>query len=152
MRAGDVFTKFGLSIQDDLTLTISRERYENYIKPLIENKSNVKLASRPKEGDLIYFPLGDRLFEIKFVEHEDPFYQLQKNYVYKLKCELFRYEDERINTGVDEIDDEIKEVGYIERLTMVSSGTTTAVSTFINGGVQYITMTDGGYGYAKHQL
>ena len=132
--AGDVFTKFGLSIQDDLTLTISRERYENYIKPLIENKSNVKLASRPKEGDLIYFPLGDRLFEIKFVEHEDPFYQLQKNYVYKLKCELFRYEDERINTGVDEIDDEIKEVGYIERLTMVSSGTTaTAVSTFING-------------------
>ena len=148
--AGDVFTKFGLSIQDDLTLTISRERYENYIKPLIENKSNVKLASRPKEGDLIYFPLGDRLFEIKFVEHEDPFYQLQKNYVYELKCELFRYEDETINTGVDEIDDEIKEVGYIERLTMVSSGTTaTAVSTFINGGVQYITMTDGGYGYAQ---
>ena len=85
--AGDVFTKFGLSIQDDLTLTISRERYENYIKPLIENKSNVKLASRPKEGDLIYFPLGDRLFEIKFVEHEDPFYQLQ-NYGY---CRFYVY-------------------------------------------------------------
>ena len=47
-------------------------------------KSNVRLSTRPKEGDLIYFPLGDRLFEIKYVEHEQPFYQLKKNYVYTL--------------------------------------------------------------------
>ena len=64
-----------------------------------------KLTSRPKEGDLVYFPLGDRLFEIKYVEHERPFYQLQKNYVYELRCELFRLDDELIDTGIDEIDD-----------------------------------------------
>ena len=97
-------SKFGIESQDDLTLTISRERYEEYIKPLIENKSNIKLSKRPKEGDLIFFPLGNRLFEIKFVEHEQPFYQLKKNYVYQLRCELFRYNDEVIDTDVDAID------------------------------------------------
>ena len=56
-----------------------KERFESYISPLIKNEENIKLSSRPKEGDLIYFPLGDRLFEIKYVEHEKPFYQLQKN-------------------------------------------------------------------------
>ena len=73
----------------------------------MQNESDIKLATRPKEGDLIYFPLGDRLFEIKFVEHEKPFYQLKKTYVYTLKCELFVYEDEVIDTGVEEIDDSL---------------------------------------------
>ena len=67
----------------------------------------MRLSSRPKEGDLIYLPLGDRLYEIKYVAHEKPFYQLQKNYVYELRCELFRYEDEVIDTGVMEIDDNL---------------------------------------------
>ena len=102
--SGEIMSKFGIESQDDLTLTISRERYEEYIKPLIENKSNIKLSKRPKEGDLIFFPLGNRLFEIKFVEHEQPFYQLKKNYVYQLRCELFRYNDEVIDTDVDAID------------------------------------------------
>ena len=75
----------------------------------MKNESNVKLSTRPKEGDLIYFPLGDRLFEIKYVEHERPFYQLQKNYVYELRCELFRIEDEIIDTGIDEIDELISD-------------------------------------------
>ena len=102
--SGEIMSKFGIESQDDLTLTISRERYEEYIKPLIENKSNIKLSKRPKEGDLIFFPLGNRLFEIKFVEHEQPFYQLKKNYVYQLRCELFRYGNEVIDTDVDAID------------------------------------------------
>ena len=76
-----LLTKFGIEATNEITLTISRERWENYIEPLMENEADVKLTTRPKEGDLIYFPLGDRLFEIKFVEHEKPFYQLQKNYV-----------------------------------------------------------------------
>jgi hypothetical protein len=79
---------------------------------------NIKLSTRPKEGDLIYFPLGDRLFEIKFVEHEKPFYQLQKNYVYEIRCELFRYENEVIDTGVDEIDDFLLEENMMGRLMM----------------------------------
>ena len=88
-----LLTKFGIQGTNELTLTISRERYEEYISPLLANEADVKLTTRPKEGDLIYFPLGDRLFEIKYVEHERPFYQLQKNYIYELRFELFRYED-----------------------------------------------------------
>ena len=99
-----ILSKLGIQSSQEISLIISQERFETYITPLIKNKSNIKLSTRPKEGDLIYFPLGDRLFEIKFVEHEKPFYQLQKNYVYLLKCELFRYEDEVIDTNIDEID------------------------------------------------
>ena len=102
-----LLSKFGIEQTNEITLTISKERFENYISPLMKNEADVKLTTRPKEGDLVYFPLGDRLFEIKYVEHEKPFYQLQKNYVYELKCELFRYEDEIIDTGVDEIDNEL---------------------------------------------
>lgn len=75
---GTILSKFGVQPLTDLTLIISKERYETYITPLIKNIANIELSTRPKEGDLIYFPLGDRLFEIKFVEHEKPFYQLQK--------------------------------------------------------------------------
>ena len=100
-----LLSKFGIQATNEITLIISKERYETYISPLIKNEQNIKLSSRPKEGDLIYFPLGDRLFEIKYVEHEKPFYQLQKNYVYELRCELFRLGDELIDTGVDNIDD-----------------------------------------------
>ena len=83
---GTILSKFGIQEQDDLTLIISRDRWETYIQPLIKNLPNVELSTRPKEGDLIYFPLGDRLFEIKYVEHEQPFYQLKKNYTYQLRC------------------------------------------------------------------
>jgi len=89
-----ILSKFGIQALNEVNLIISRERFKNYISPLIQNQTNIKLSSRPKEGDLIYFPLGNRLFEIKFVEHEKPFYQLQGLYTYQLKCELFRYEDE----------------------------------------------------------
>ena len=81
-----MLSKFGIQATNEITLTISRERFEDYISPLIKNEENIKLSTRPKEGDLIYFPLGDRLFEIKFVEHEKPFYQLQKQYIYELRC------------------------------------------------------------------
>ena len=99
---GDLMTKFGMSLRDEVTLTISKERFEDFISPFMAglvdgSDTGITLATRPREGDLVYFPLGQRLFEIKFVEHEDPFYQLGKNYVYQLKCELFEYEDEVID-------------------------------------------------------
>ena len=100
-----MLSKFGIQATNEVTLIISKERFETYISPLMKNESNVKLSTRPKEGDLIYFPLGDRIFEIKYVEHEKPFYVLKDTYVYELRCELFRYEDEVIDTGVEEIDD-----------------------------------------------
>ena len=153
-----ILSKFGIQALNEISLTISRERFENYISPLIKDQSNIKLSSRPKEGDLVYFPLGDRLFEIKYVEHEKPFYQLQGNYTYELRCELFRYEDEVINTGVDEIDDNISgtdidnsiAVGNIQKLTMVGLGVTaTAITTIVNGGIRFITVTNRGGGYTS---
>ena len=66
---GTLLSKFGVQDLDDLVLIISQERYADYIAPLIKNIPNVELSTRPKEGELIYFPLGERLFEIKFVEH-----------------------------------------------------------------------------------
>ena len=156
-----ILSKFGIQALNELTITISRERFESYIVPLIKDKPNIKLGTRPKEGDLIYFPLGDRLFEIKFVEHEQPFYQLQKTYVYTLKCELFRYEDEVIDTGVDEIDDTNVGGGVTaggigggiavtQILTMVGVGTTaTATTSLINGGIRFITVTNRGGGYSS---
>lgn len=160
-----ILSKFGIQQTHELSLTISRERFELYISPLIKGQSNIKLSTRPKEGDLIYFPLGKRLFEIKFVEHEKPFYQLQKNYVYQLKCELFRYEDETIDTSIDEIDeilvggevdgeteDNINTiVGPTQTLTLVGTGiTATAVSGIItSGGIRLVTITNRGGGYTS---
>jgi len=149
---GTILSKFGIEGKDDLTLIISRERYEDYIAPLIKDIPNLELTDRPKEGDLIYFPLGDRLFEIKYVEHEQPFYQLKKNYVYELKCELFRLEDEVIDTGVETIDDEIEQLGHIQTLSLISSGLGTAAtgiaSLCASGAVQTITITNMGKNYS----
>ncbi len=155
-----LLTKFGIQATNEITLIISKERFESYISPLIKNEQNIKLSTRPKEGDLIYFPLGDRLFEIKYVEHEKPFYQLQKNYVYELRCELFRYEDEVIDTGVDEIDDlltttDAKDGGTIllgstQKLTLVGTASPAlATATIVNGGIKLITVTNRGGGYTN---
>ena len=146
---GTLLSKFGIQEMDDLTLIISRERFETYISPLMKGLSDIELYTRPKEGDIIYFPLGDRLFEIKYVEHEQPFYQLKKNYIYELRCELFRYEDEVIDTGVEAIDDEIEQIGYIQTLSMVGSSVqATATASYVpTGGVTHITMTNMGNGY-----
>jgi len=145
---GTLLSKFGIQDIDDLTLIISKERYENYIGPLSKDIPDAKLTSRPKEGDLIYFPLGDRLFEIKYVEHEQPFYQLKKNYVYELKCELYRYQDEDIDTDVEFIDDNTEDIGYIQTLQMIGAGSTaTAITGIVNGGVQYVDVTNRGKDY-----
>ena len=147
---GTLLSKFGIQEVDDLTLIVSKERYEDYIYPLAKDIPNVKLASRPKEGDLIYFPLGDKLFEIKYVEHEKPFYQLQKNYVYELKCELYRYQDELIDTEVDFIDDSMESEGYIQTLQLVGIGSTaTAITNIVDGGVRYVSVTKRGSSYTS---
>jgi len=148
---GTILSKFGVQPLNDLTLIISKERFENYISPLTKNIPDIKLSTRPKEGDLVYFPLGDRLFEIKFVEHEKPFYQLQKTYVYELRCELFRYEDEVIDTGIEEVDDNVKEVGYIQSLTLIGSGVTATAITGIctSGAVRFVTISNRGNGYTS---
>ena len=81
--AGDVVSKFGLDVQDELILIVNKERFVEEV-----------FSGAPREGDLIYFPLGKGLYEVKFVEHEKPFYSLGKNTVYEITCELFRYSNQ----------------------------------------------------------
>ena len=141
-----------MSLRDELTITVSKERFDDYISSFLEGESDdeIIVATRPREGDLIYFPLGQRLFEVKFVEHEDPFYQLGKNYVYQLKCELFEYEDEVIATTVDEIDTQIQEEGYITTLKLVGIGqTATASSLAADGYVRQVFLNNDGRGYSS---
>ena len=129
--SGDILTKFGMSLRDELTLIISRERFEDFIAPFLlsdeVSDNGITLSTRPREGDIVYFPLGKRLFEVKFVEHEQPFYQLGKTYVYELKCELFELEDEvggwdDINAVTEDIDSTLETQGYITSLQLFASG------------------------------
>ena len=146
--SGDILTKFGVRVTDEATFVISKERFEEAVAPFLEQDDDYTLSNRPKEGDLIFFPLGKRMFEIKFVEHERPFYQLQKNYVYQLQCELFEYEDEVIDTNVNSIDKVVQTEGYIARLILSGVGSTaTANTTLAFGAVQQIFLQNDGYGY-----
>ena len=143
--SGDLMTKFGVRTTDELTLVISRERYDDFVSVFYEDGTDeTKLTSRPKEGDLIYFPLSDSLFEVKFVEHEQPFYQLGKLYMYQLTCELYEYEDAVIDTSIEEIDNNAEDDGYIATLTLagVSFDGTANISlnnNAITNGAGYIT-------------
>jgi len=157
-KGSDIMTKFGINLQNEITLTISRERYEDFIAPFIvtHNAKNagtdVLLGERPKEGDLIFFPLGERLFEIKHVEHENPFYQLGKNYIYELQCELFRYEDEQFDTNVSFVDERALEEGEVTTVALAGIGSTALalVDSFASqGALQQIFLNDDGYGYTS---
>ena len=145
---GDILTKFGVRVTDEATFVISKERFEEAVAPFLEQDDEYTLSNRPKEGDLIFFPLGKRMFEIKFVEHERPFYQLQKNYVYQLQCELFEYEDEVIDTNVNSIDKVVQTDGYIARLVLSGVGSVATANATLNfGAVQQIFVQNDGYGY-----
>jgi len=95
---GDIATKFGIEIRDNVSLTVSKKRF------IQELKTKFPDVIRPREGDLIFFPLAKALFEINFVEHENPFYQHGKLYSYRLTCELMSYNTEEVETGNTDID------------------------------------------------
>tara|TARA_R110002050_G_scaffold195628_3_gene330538 strand:- start:962 stop:2191 length:1230 start_codon:yes stop_codon:yes gene_type:complete len=96
---GELLSKFGVESRDSMTLVLASRRWEELIGRF---QSSVEV--RPQEGDLIYFPLANGLFEIRFVEEESPFYQLQNLPTFKLTCETFEYGNEAIDTGIDAID------------------------------------------------
>jgi len=158
----DIMTKFGISLRNELTLTISKERFEDFIAPILESiidgdeaskntDGSALFSTRPKEGDLIFFPLGQRIFEIKKVEFDRPFYQLGKNYIYELQCELFEYEDEEIDTSIPEIEERTKDIGFITTLTLVGVGSTATGNALVglSTGVQRIYINNDGYGYTS---
>ena len=150
---GDIMTKFGVSLRDEVTLTISKERFEDFISPFLAADDDYELSSRPREGDVIFFPLGSRLFEVKFVEHEEPFYQLGKNYVYQLKCELFEYEDEVFDTDIEEIDSQLEDIGYISTLQLIGVGQTATAAAQLNSVnksyIREIVLNNDGSGYTS---
>lgn len=129
---GAFIQKFGLMMEQSATLVVARRRWDQ----LVGRYSKTIIPTRPCEGDLIYFPLSKGLFEIKFVKHQDPFYQLGKLYVYKLQIELYQYSSERIDTG-------IKEVDAFETLKTFSTNSTRNPTS----RVLKITMTNNGSGY-----
>ena len=158
--SGDLMTKFGIRVTDEATFIVSKERFEDYIAELISNIDSTEnqrradpddgVAIRPVEGDLVYFPLTDSLFEIKFVEHESPFYQLGKLYTYELRCELFEYEQEVVDTGIDQIDDNVADIGYVVTLVLAGTGVTaTATSGLREGAVNELVLINDGYGYTS---
>jgi hypothetical protein len=94
-------SKFGLRLSDEITYAVSKRRWINYV----ETEIDTRVPNRPNEGDLIYVPMTKNLYEIKFVEREVPFYQLGKNYIFALTCELIENADNYFNTGDADIDD-----------------------------------------------
>jgi len=128
--SGDVLSKFGIQTTDAVSFVISKERYEDFISPFLTVDTAYQLASRPEEGDLIYLPLDNTMFEIKYVEGKKPFYQLNNLYVYTLSCEVMDYAlDERIDTGIEAVDKAAVEFGFTTKLTMVGVNAATATAT-----------------------
>ena len=157
---GDLFSKFGVRISDQATFIISRRRFTQ----AVDDNATLVVEGRPNEGDLIYFPLAKKIFEIKFVEHEAPFYQLNNLYVWELRCELFEYSDENFETGDTTIDAIETTFANSIALTLQSGGSgdfsvgesvftrlyyPTAGSTISGGAVSAVTVTDGGSGYTS---
>ena len=110
--SGDLYSKFGLEIRDEITFIVSRRQWEK----LVGVFSNNTIDPRPQEGDLLFIPMTNSFFEITFVEDDKPFYQLSDLPTYKLSCQLFEYSDEDFDTGIDEIDD--KSVAEAYQLSM----------------------------------
>ena len=112
-----IMSKFGLEIRDSANWIVSKRRWEEFVG--IQN--NTIVAGRPNEGDLIYIPLTGSFHEIKFVEHESPFYQLGNIFVYKLQTETFEYGNEKFDTGIEEIDSVEDTYAFAQRV-LVSDG------------------------------
>ena len=131
---GAFIQKFGLAMEQSATLTVARRRWDQ----LVGRYGQTTVPTRPNEGDLIYFPLTGGLFEIKFVKHQDPFYQLNDLATYKLEVELFQYSSEFIDTGDRDID-------AFETLKTFNTNTTRTPY----GAVKTIEITNAGSGYTE---
>jgi hypothetical protein len=127
---GTLLTKFGVRIAEEATFIISKRRWED----LISSSNNLLTNERPNEGDVIYFPLTNQLFQIKFVEHNKPFRQLGQIATYQLVCEVMEDSSERFETGVEEIDKIRREEGY-------------SITFKLTEGIKQINVLNGGTGY-----
>ena len=131
----EMMTRFGLDIQNEATWVVSKRRFEQ----LISTDQNLIVSTRPNEGDLIYFPKGKKLFEIGFVDHDDPFYQIQNLPVFKLRCRTFEYSHEDMATGVSAIDaiETAQSTDALDFQLVLESGT--------DSGTNYLLTEDGAW-------
>ena len=119
-------TRFGLDIRENCTFIVSRKRFNE----VMAHNTTIRELGRPREGDLIYFDYPTNLFEIKFVEHDNPFYPLGARYSFKLFCESFKYTQEEIDTGETNLDAVVKVVAdYTKKLEFDRT---------VNGGDFYV--------------
>ena len=125
---GDLFTKFGVEIRDQATFVVARRRWTQ----TINRYDNDISGERPREGDLVYVPLSNSMFEIMAVEHEQPFYQISNLSTYKLRCELFEYNDENFDTDVAVIDGIERDYAYTYNLLLDSSGAGFTIGETVN--------------------
>jgi len=125
---GDLISKFGLEIRDQIVFSLARRAWEG-----------LDIGTRPKEGDLIHFPLTSKLFQIMFVEHETPFYQTGALPTFDLTCELFTYSDEALDTGVDDIDIVERQQSFVRTFELSSVSGTFTVGETVTGGTSAIT-------------
>jgi hypothetical protein len=114
---GDLFTKFGVELRDQATFVVARKRWQQLIGSRLTEKN-----FRPREGDLIYLPLSQSIFQIERVETETPFYQLEQLPTFRMTCELFEYSDEDFDTNIRSIDVVESEGAFQYKLTLDSSG------------------------------
>ena len=125
---GDLISKFGLEVRDQIVFSLARRAWEG-----------LDLGVRPKEGDLVYFPLTSKLFQIMFVEHETPFYQNGALPTFDLTCELFVYSDEKIDTDVDDIDVIEQKQSFVRTFELSSVSGTFSEGETVTGGTSAVT-------------
>ena len=146
---GDLFTKFGVRISDQVTFIISRKRFTE----AVDDNAQLIVEGRPNEGDLVYFPMANKIFKIMFVEHEQPFYQLGKIHVWGLKCELFEFSDEQFDTGVTAIDQIEQDFSVSITVNFATGGTGDfTVGEIVAGGTSNITAEVKSWDSANRQL
>ena len=123
----DFFSKFGLEVRDTSNFILSRRSFLKLIPTTIRQ--------RPQEGDILWVPVMNRLFEIKFIEEELGFFQMgnRNPYIYQMRCEQFRYSMEHMETGIDEIDAVEEENAYTIRLNLETTG----IGSFNDGELVY---------------
>ena len=146
--AGSEFvSKFGLRITDEITFVVSRRRWEQSANPAL----NLSVDGRPNEGDLVYYPLTEDIYEIKYVEREQPFFQLGKQYFYILTAELYEQGADKFDTGIDEIDDIERDFSNITTLNLgltTRQQATGTLSVDSSGSISGATVTLAGTGYS----
>ena len=142
---GDLFTKFGVEIRDEATFVVSRARWRKQVV----RASDAEQGDRPTEGDLIYLPLTKSIFQINHVEHEQPFYQLANVPVFKMRCTLFEYSNEDMETGVGVIDEIDRDFAYQYKLELASPKAATISVTMDSGTVSSLSILQGGRYYTS---